>query len=93
MLLFISYDLVTNARPERFEALEAALNKHSNALRRTGYSQWFVDTQDDVATWGTRLAELLHAADRVVIARVPNGTSVNGWLPKADWDWIFEHAS
>lgn len=92
MLLFISYDLATEARPDGFPDLEKALNDHSSALRRTGYSQWLLDTPDDVATWGTRLASLLNAADRVVIVRVPTAASVNGWLPKADWEWISEHA-
>jgi hypothetical protein len=84
---------MTDARPGGFAALEQALNAYSTAVRRTARSQWFIDSSDDVAAWGTRLAELLQPADRVVIARIPSGASANGWLPKADWEWISEHAS
>jgi hypothetical protein len=93
VLLFISYDLNTAERPEGSAAFEAVLEKHSTARLQTAPSQWFVDTSDDVAAWGTRLAEILKPPDRVVIVRVPNVASANGWLPKANWDWIAEHAS
>ncbi len=90
MLLLISYDLTTDARPQKFELLDAAIKAEAKATERPSHSVWLVQTEDDVGVWGPRLGALLSAEDRLIVIRIHSAASVNGWLPPAQWEWIKE---
>jgi hypothetical protein len=86
LLLLISYDLTTRDRPPDYEALENAIKESAIESLHPLYSQWLVQTNEDVETWGKRLTPLMKSQDRLLIVRIQG--PVNGWLPKAHWEWI-----
>lgn len=93
MLLLISYDQTDAARPQQFDRLESTLTQGSTAITRPSYSTWLIETPDDVQAWGQRMEAIMTPQDRVLITRIPNAASINGWLPRANWDWINEHTT
>jgi hypothetical protein len=93
LLLLISYDLATAGRPSRREAVEAVIKEASTDQRNPSHCVWLVDTTENVEAFGQRLTPLMTSEDRLIIVRVQSPAAINGWLPRANWEWINEHGS
>lgn len=66
MVLLISYDLNNHERPSSYQVVRAMIERYATSARKPLYSQWFVETADDLATWSDRI--------RAVAPRNPHGT-------------------
>lgn len=84
LVLLISYDLMT------VESLDAAIKERATETQRLSKSVWLAQTDEDVGAFGRGLAQHLDPQDRMIVVRVHNMSSVNGWLPPAMWEWIKE---
>jgi hypothetical protein len=91
LLLLISYDLDTPQRPESYAKIKEAIEANALSFKRPLYSQWLVETNEDVDSWTTRLTPLLAQQDRMLIVRVQG--RANGFLPSGNWPWINERAT
>jgi hypothetical protein len=89
LLLLISYDTTTLNRPEKFDALDKVIKEAATETPlRPLHSVWLVQTEEDVGVWGSRLGQHLSPDDRLIVVRIHNMSSLNGWLPPANWEWI-----
>ena len=93
MLLLISYDLATEGRPAQRAAVENAIKGGSTDQRNPSHCVWLVDTEENIEAFGKRLTPLMTPEDRLIIVRIQGPASINGWLPRANWDWINEHST
>ena len=86
MLLLISYDLDAPRRPDSYAKVKEAIEGNALATLRPLYSQWLVETHEDVDAWASRLSPLLAQQDRLLVVRIQGRT--NGYLPPEMWSWI-----
>jgi hypothetical protein len=86
VVLLISYDLRGRERPAAYDAVRQAIERHAISFRRPLYSQWLVETGEDVDTWSERLGRVADADDRWLVVRVL--TPYQGWLPGDIWEWL-----
>ena len=91
MLLLISYDLDAPQRPDSYAKVKEIIEGNALAILRPLYSQWLVETHEDVDAWTSRLTPVLSRQDRLLIVRVQG--RANGYLPPATWTWINERAT
>lgn len=91
MLLLISYDLDASARPGGYEKLKQAIETKAIAFEHPLYSQWLVETNDDVDAWTSHLTPFLTQEDRLLVVRVLGRS--NGYLPPGLWTWINARAT
>lgn len=87
-VLLISYDLRGRERPAAYDAVRDAIEQHAISYRRPLYSQWLVETGEEVNVWSDRLAQVADAGDSWLVMRVL--TPYQGWLPGEVWDWLRE---
>lgn len=86
MVLLISYDLTDGARPENYEAVRAVIEGSAISAERPLFSQWLVETDDDVSVWSQRLVGAISPNDRLLIVRIT--APYQGWLPQETWNWL-----
>lgn len=87
MILMISYDLNGHERPAAYEDVKKMIIAHATSFKKALYSQWFVETDEIIATWRARMKELADSDDHWFIIKVGK-TNRQGWLPKAVWRWL-----
>jgi hypothetical protein len=86
MVLLISYDLNGQERPDSYTRVASKVKEKAVDWRRPLYSQWFVETTQDPASWVEWLKPLLDNNDRLFVDRITSAR--RGMLPQADWDWL-----
>jgi len=89
MILLISYDLNGHERPSAYDDVKAMIVKNAISYKRPLYSQWFVETTDDVKVWNDRMLDVADQDDNWFICQV--GSVRRGWLPKSFWSWLREN--
>lgn len=90
-MLLVSYDLNDHERPSAYDDVAKAIEENAKAHVRILYSQWLVDTDDNVQSWSDRLYGLIDANDRLFVA--PVVTPYQGWLPQEAWDWLSDRVT
>lgn len=86
MVILISYDLNKHERPEAYEAVKDMIKDNAISLKKPLYSQWLVETSDSVQSWHERMKSVTDSNDYWFIVKV--GSSRQGWLPTAVWEWL-----
>jgi hypothetical protein len=91
VVLLISYAANSPSDPAaKLDVLDGLIRAATTETLRPLSNMWFVETSEELAAWGSRLTPELVQDDRLVIVRVPNSASINGWLPGAQWQWFKE---
>lgn len=86
MVLLISYDLNRHERPSSYQAVQAVIKKNATSFKRLLYSQWFVETGQNVQAWSDLIASAVDQDDNWFVLRVAR--PYQGWLPQAVWEWL-----
>lgn len=86
MVLLISYDLRGHERPSSYQAVHDDIKKNAISFSRPLYSQWFVETHEDVQAWSDLIATVADEDDSWFVVRVTR--PYQGWLPSSVWEWL-----
>lgn len=86
MVLLVSYDLNRHERPSSYQAVHDAIKGNAVSFRHPLYSQWFVETGEDVQAWSDLIASVTDEDDSWFILRVTR--PYQGWLPSDVWEWL-----
>lgn len=85
-VLMISYDLNGNERPASYEQVRKMVEENAISAVKPLYSQWFVETEDDIEVWQQRMKEVTDKSDRWFIHPVTRPRK--GWLGSSIWEWL-----
>ena len=85
MVLLISYDLNRDERPTSYAAVRDVIERHARSAIRVLYSQWLVETYEDVHTWRERVRAVADANDLILVVEVQNWS---GWLQRDALNWL-----
>lgn len=86
MILLISYDLNGHERPSAYEEVRKVIENKATGWKKPLYSQWLVETEEDVDTWTEALRTAMDEDDKLFVVRVQR--PYQGWLPENTWKWM-----
>jgi hypothetical protein len=86
MVLLISYDLNRHERPSSYQAVHDVIKGKALSYKRPLYSQWLVETEDDVQAWSDLIGDVADEDDSWFVLRVRR--PYQGWLPSSVWEWL-----